>query len=226
MKGTGSVWALVPIKEFAAAKSRLAGSLDRAECGLLAEHMARDVLVALTNARGVETVTVLGTSPPADVLAKDFGCTLLAENPGNDLNEKLNAAAKKLRDSADTLLLLPGDLPTVTAQDIDRLLQEHDAELIVYPADRDGGTNALRVSPPDAVPFQFGANSAQAHLDAGRRAGLAVARRNHPVFARDIDTAEDLLWLCRHMHSGHTGKYLDESGIRQRLLNTRMAALG
>ena len=226
MKGTHTISAIVPIKDFSAAKSRLAEVLTPDECAALAEHMARDVLAALKNSRCIENVIVLGKSPQVDVLAKDCGCTPLTENPDGDLNQKLNDAVKQLPDSIETLLLVPGDLPTLTAIDIDELVQNQSDGLVICPADRDGGTNALLISPTDAVPFRFGANSARAHLDAGRAANLQVTNCRHPAFARDVDTTEDLLWFCRQTHTGHAGRFLGESGIRQSLLSARMAALG
>jgi 2-phospho-L-lactate guanylyltransferase len=226
MKGIRTIWALVPIKDFAAAKSRLAGALTPDECAALAEHMARDVLVALKNSRCIEKAIVLGKSPQADTLAKDCGCLSMTENSGGDLNQKLNTAVNQLNDSVDTLLLVPGDLPTLTATDIDELVQNQSAGLVVCPADQDGGTNALLITPPDAVPFRFGANSARAHLDAGRAANLRATEYRHQAFARDVDTTEDLLWFCRQTRTGHASRFLDESGIRQRLLSTPMAALG
>ena len=58
-----AAWALVPIKAFGAAKSRLEGLLTRAECARLAEEMARDVLMALHAAPDITGIAILSDEP-------------------------------------------------------------------------------------------------------------------------------------------------------------------
>ena len=58
---TTTAWALVPIKPFATAKTRLEGLLTRAECARLAEEMARDVLRALYAAPDISGIAILTT---------------------------------------------------------------------------------------------------------------------------------------------------------------------
>ncbi|MEO7386735.1 MAG: hypothetical protein ABIX37_07370, partial [Gammaproteobacteria bacterium] len=64
-----TAWALVPIKSFATAKSRLEGLLTRDECARLAEEMARDVLMALKAAPDITGIAILGNEPRLAPLA-------------------------------------------------------------------------------------------------------------------------------------------------------------
>jgi 2-phospho-L-lactate guanylyltransferase len=60
-------------------------------------------------------------------------------------------------------------------------------------SDRHGtGTNALIVSPPQAIDFEFGEASRAAHSTAAARAGAAYFELDGPL-SFDVDTAEDLL---------------------------------
>ena len=78
-----ATWALVPIKPFASAKSRLEGLLTRAECARLAEEMARDVLRALHAAPDVSGIAMLSTEPKLAALSEGAKTTrLYAEQEG------------------------------------------------------------------------------------------------------------------------------------------------
>jgi 2-phospho-L-lactate guanylyltransferase len=187
--------------------------------------MARDVLAALTNARRVHHIALMGEAPVIDPLAAEFNCDAIAEDHGRNFNGKLTAAANIIETKgADSLLVLPGDLPTLDAGAIDELLQRHETGLSLCPATRDGGTNALVLTPPTAIKFRFGEQSAAAHRQAAIAVNLPCQQIDLDAFGRDIDVPDDLIWLCGQNTVGHTGRYLESSGIRQRLLESHMAA--
>jgi hypothetical protein len=66
----------------------------------------------------------------------------------------------------------------------------------------DGGTNALLLSPPDAIPFGFGPRSAAIHEAAARTTGLTAKRLRLPFLSRDLDTPSDLRTLGRNPELG------------------------
>src|SRR5207245_486708 len=133
----------------------------------------------------------------------------------------LNAALRQARDAvlargATALLVVPGDLPLVTPEAIETLIatgRRRGGSVVVAPA-RDGrGTNALLLSPPDALDFSFGPDSAQRHIAAARANGLRGSRLRVAVheaaeFALDLDTPSDLEAVARLQ-----GQWLD-SGTR------------
>jgi 2-phospho-L-lactate guanylyltransferase len=67
--------------------------------------------------------------------------------------------------------------------------------VLIVAAARDGGTNGLLMSPPAAIGFHFGPDSALRHLEAAIRAGVTAEIVDLPTFARDIDEPEDLAML-------------------------------
>jgi len=89
--------------------------------------------------------------------------------------------------------------------------------LSICPAIRDGGTNALVCSPPDAMPFQFGSDSARKHLEEAAVRGMPNARLRMHAFFRDIDTPDDLVWLAGQKNGINTVRFLQQSGIAARL---------
>ena len=64
--------------------------------------------------------------------------------------------------------------------------------MVISPDGMRSGTNALLIHPPDVLPFAFGADSFEAHLEAARRRGLDVRICERPHLAFDLDTAGDL----------------------------------
>ncbi len=211
-------WALVPVKAFAMAKTRLEPVLSRAECAALAEHMARDVLRALTATPGLTGTAVLSSEPGLAALAETTGCRVYTQAPTQDLCTALGETARQLAASgARTLLIVPADLPTLSAADVQSLLDAHEAGVTLCPASRDGGTNALLLTPPTAIPPLFGPDSARRHADAARERELPVARRELPAFARDIDAPPDLEWLLAQRVASATLAWLRVQRIDERL---------
>lgn len=209
--------ALVPLKSPAQAKTRLAGALTREESAALALHMAEDVLGALSGSGCFHGIGLLAGDEYAD-LAQRFGARLHPDTPGRTWSQDLSLIACDLAaHHVHTLLVVPGDLPLITAPQVRRLMSMHRTGVTLCPAERDGGTNAIVLTPPDVLGFAFGTDSAQRHLDTARARGVPVQRVELPAFARDVDTLADLQWLCEHAVPGATQDYLARSGIRARL---------
>lgn len=215
----------MPIKAFGKAKTRLRPALTADQCAALARHMATDVVTALQSASTLQGITLLGEDPVVAEFAQDLDCDYVAEDSEAGLSANLDAAAGKLKlAGVDKLLVLPSDLPTLRAADIDRLLNDHTGGLSVCPASRDGGTNALVMSPPAAIRFCFGPQSANRHVEAANAAELRTERVSRDAFSRDIDTPDDLIWFCQHSSTGRAIDYLNGTGVCETLLGTDAAA--
>jgi 2-phospho-L-lactate guanylyltransferase len=211
-------WAIVPLKSPDRAKSRLDAVLSRAECRELSLHMAEDVVGALTGAGCFKDVGILTADSSLDALAERFDCRVLREQATGDWQQSLALAACELAaGGTHTLVVVPGDLPSLTPQDVDLLLARHAADITVVPARRDGGTNAIVMTPPDAMGFLFGPDSARRHMESAARNGLRCVTAPLPAFAEDIDTPDDLARLCRSGATSATRLYLERSGIAARL---------
>lgn len=213
-----NVWALIPVKQLECAKTRLASVLRPQECAMLSRAMFMDVITALKDAASVTNIAVLTNDPEVAELASQLGHTVIADPMDGDLCAGLDSAAQQIAAAgADTVLIMPGDLPTVSTADIEELVAAHSGGLSLCPAIRDGGTNALVCTPPDAIPFCFGVDSARKHIAAADENGLQAARLPMHAFFRDIDTPDDLAWLARQDGSGNTVRFLHQSGIAARL---------
>ena len=214
------MWAVVPSKQFGAAKKRLAALLSEAERVALAEVMLRDVLTALHASEQVSDVVVVSKELAAQRLARVYGAHFVLEEQ-NDLSLAVaQGGAYAAKASAQAMLMVPGDVPLLSTAEIDRMIEGHGSGpgLTLVP-DRDRtGTNGLVVSPVDLITFSYGINSFNLHTEAARAAGAPVRIVELDGLSLDIDTPEDVRALMAYEQTSATLDYLDEINVVSRLL--------
>ncbi len=196
--------AIVPIHSRDAAKSRLGSALDAEE---------RDVLVLGMLARTIRVLDAWSACLVIHVVAADtsLGTSVgslsakvrtLVDAPGGDLNGALRQGRDAaVAEGATAVLMLPADLPLLSATSLERLLDAADATLAagngrpmvaIAAADARGGTNALLLSPADVIEPHFGNASFEAHLRAAAAAEASVQAFDDALLGFDLDTPEDL----------------------------------
>jgi 2-phospho-L-lactate/phosphoenolpyruvate guanylyltransferase len=191
-------WAVVPIRGLATAKTRLGPDLDPPTRRMLVEAMLRRTLVAARDAASIAGTVVVTKDPEVAGLAQANRAVGLVEQlPG--LNEAIEAAASiaAVR-GATAILVLPADLPNVSAAAIDALVAEAaaapgDDALVALVTDRhERGTNVLLLTPPGIIRPAFGDESRAAHRGAAEAARARFVELDGPL-ALDVDTPADLL---------------------------------
>ncbi|MGN6812596.1 MAG: 2-phospho-L-lactate guanylyltransferase [Thermomicrobiales bacterium] len=192
---------IVPVKDLADAKSRLAGVLAPEERAALALRTLCSVLDALALPPIAERIVV---SPDDAVLREAMarGARGLRQQ-GRGLNNALEQARRSLSPAqADALLVVLGDLPLLAGGDIHALLtlagQLPGAGVVLAPDRHGAGTNAVLLRPAGALPFLFGAGSLARFRDRASARQLAVHLYHAPGTALDLDTPADLAWLASH----------------------------
>jgi len=220
------MWALLPVKSPSQAKTRLTSVLLDQECAALSWAMLKDMLEALDAAEEIDTIVLLTEDAELIDYGLHHGYQIIQEQSGAGLNASIDSATARLTDAGvNELVILPVDLPTVRASEIDELCRGHRGALTVCPAVHDGGTNALVATPPNAVAAQFGPDSARRFLMTARKDGLSATRTDVQAFERDIDRPDDLEWLLEQKGTKHTSAYLAESGIADRLRHPKKGAI-
>jgi len=188
--------AIVPIKRFRSAKSRLAGTSASGLRPALAEAMLTDVLSELTHAGRLELILVVSGEPAAAHIARDFGAVHIDDpaDAGHSEAALLGIAHAKAT-GATTVALLPGDCPLVRSAEIDATLAGFGGGVAVIPDRHGSGTNGLVLSPPGAIAPAFGPGSRERHLELAREAGVRGSVIEISSLALDLDTGDDLLEL-------------------------------
>jgi 2-phospho-L-lactate guanylyltransferase len=191
------LWALVPIKAFDNAKTRLAEALSARQRSEFARAMAARVIGQLQQERDVAGVAVVTGDGDVAAFSRLLGALVIHENVPSTLTQAVAAGVGRLfAADATAVLVVPADIPLIRVDDISELLAGRTwADVTIVPA-RDGGTNALVLNTDCPSLFAFGQDSAARHRRRAQAAGLSVQVRDFPLLAFDIDAVEDLRELA------------------------------
>ena len=188
------MWAIVPVKPFQNAKSRLAGILSPQERAGLSREFLGNALAVLGQVPAVERMLVISRDTEALALARSRGAYTVTEAGAPDLNAALSRATEVAQSlGARAVLILPTDLPLLNAQDITEIAADPDDDplMVIVPDRHEKGTNALYLRPPGLIQYTFGRDSFQKHLAQARRACARVKVSRRPALALDVDLPED-----------------------------------
>jgi 2-phospho-L-lactate/phosphoenolpyruvate guanylyltransferase len=197
--GLGQTWVVVLIKDFDSAKERLRPALGSKSRRALARRNAQ--LAVNAAAAGEHVLAVAGSEEVAE-MAASWGASVLLEPREEGQNMAAERGIARVRAAgADAVLLLSSDLPLVTADAVQRLLQVAGRlkapVAVAVPAIGRGGTNALYLRPADAIGMHFGDESlAKFQEDAGAR-GVKFVIHHSDAIALDLDEPSDLERLSR-----------------------------
>lgn len=186
--------AIVPAKSPALGKTRLAAELAQQDRAAVSLDMLHAVLSQIGRVPAISACGVVSADEAILALAEGLGFAAIRER-GHGLNQALELGRRwALGAGAEALLVLPGDLPLVRSADLVEIIDiaQQQSHGIVLAPSKDGGTNALLLHPPQAIPFRFGADSAQRHRDEAELRGLAVTAMTRGTLAFDVDTPADL----------------------------------
>ncbi len=231
------VWALLPLKDFVNAKKRLSGVLSATERRRLFHNMVEDVLDALATHPSIEQTLIVSDDPSASLLAEHYGIECWSETelqansakPISGLTDVVDAAAARLgAQGVESLMVIHGDLPLTSTDEIQQLLDSHrqmqssnegkDVVSIV-PDTINDGSNCMVCTPPNAIKFQYGQASFAKHRKVAAENGCVINVVNLATLALDIDNPSDIQHLLVHAQDTdhRTLQYLTDSGIAERM---------
>jgi 2-phospho-L-lactate/phosphoenolpyruvate guanylyltransferase len=196
--------AVLPVKRYAIAKRRLAAGLPAELRERLSEAMLADVLSALDRARKLDRVIAVTSEPRAARAAREHGAEVI-DDSGHDGHSRAAAlgVARALQGGARAAALVPGDCPLLDPEDLDTALDGLGERHVAIVPDRHGrGTNALLLTPPDAIQPAFGEGSRERHERLARAAEREVTIERLPSLGLDVDTPDDLAAL-RNVLTAH-----------------------
>jgi len=193
---TSRVSLIIPVRDPASAKSRLAVGDDpaaHARRAALAAAIALDTVTAARAAREVGEVIVVGT------LASALEGVQVLDDPGYGLLVAVGAGLAAADAAAPTAVLL-GDLPALQPADLDAALVAASEHHWAFVPDAEGtGTTLVTAAAGLPHALRFGEGSAEQHRDAGY-VELEVPERSG--LRRDIDTPAQLAALAELAAAG------------------------
>jgi 2-phospho-L-lactate guanylyltransferase len=200
--------AVVPVKRFGVAKSRLAPGIEPERKPELIAAMVADVLEAIGAARMVERTIVVSQEPAAAGLAAAAGAELVSnfEDSSHSAAALAGIAAAEAS-GANCVALLPGDCPLLDPRELDKMLTGVPDPYVAVIPDRHGsGTNALVLAPPSAIEPSFGEGSRDRHVREARAAGIPYGVEELPSLGLDLDTPADIVALTLRVERGGGAK--------------------
>ena len=194
--------AILPVKRFDRAKSRLGASVAETLRGQLARAMVADVLRALADTATIERTIVVTCEPSLAQTAREHGAQLLPD--GDELSQSdavTQGVRSALADGFERALCIPGDCPALDPVELEALLAANGpgsdgaAQVVIVPDRHGTGTNGLLLTPPDAISPSFGPGSCERHRGLALAAGMSWRVERPPSLLLDIDTGADLAAL-------------------------------
>lgn len=217
---------LVPIKNTASAKQRLASVLDQPSRTQLAQAMLYDVLSALYRWDNPPPVGVVTSDPYAVQVAAEFGFEVIPDpdNPGETGAIEMATHVCTARGEKSTLVI-PADIPLLHSWELEEILKHAPAEgSVLVPAGDGRGTNAAFRRPANLFPLRFGNDSFKPHHGAAKATGKPCIVLELPGIAVDIDNPPDLQQLISLPGDTRAQKLARGWNLSDQLLSARPEA--
>ena len=191
---------VLPIKDPENSKQRLAGILTKTRRQALSLVLNKGVLATLNSLPHAPHILVVTDSGRIEELARNYGASVLKEEKACGETEAVERATRwSLQEGFRSQLVIPGDLMNLTPSNLGILLNEPrlNPSLLLCPATGDDGTNAILATPPDAVPYRFGAKSFEEFRERAKERDIPCRVFRLESFILDLDTPDDLRTLMR-----------------------------
>jgi 2-phospho-L-lactate guanylyltransferase len=215
--------AVLPIKSFSEAKRRLRHELSPGDRRALVEAMFCDVLIALRRAGSIERVVVVSGDNAAQQIAGGYGASVVSDNERGHNNAAAVGVRAAVELGAERVLLVPGDCPALNPAEVDALVVRPASErsVLIVPDRHGTGTNALLITPPDALSPSFGPDSCKRHQATASEHDVEAEVVELPSLAMDVDTPEDLETLQAMLTRSHGGA-AHTRGMLSQLMRSRV----
>ena len=210
--------AVLPVKSFGSAKERLGSALGAGSRQALAQAMFLDVLATLRRTPSIDQIVIVASEPSVEFAADDR--VVVLEDPHTE--GQSTAAGIGIRwamsSGFDRVLLVPGDTPLLSADELGALLDGATADgtaVVVIPDRHHTGTNGLLLHPPDAIAPSFGPGSLERHVQAAEAARVSHRIERIPSLIYDVDTSDDLAVVAAAIEDQHSAAPRTRGTLRQ-----------
>ncbi len=203
-------FAIVPVKRFENSKTRLSQILTFDERIILSSFMLSTTLEVLADSR-LAQVIVVSSDMHAQEIALKHGAIFLPEEKDKGVNSAVSIADTYcLKEGGDATIIIPQDLPLLSAGDIltvCNLAENEDKCIVICPSARYDGTNLLLRKPPKIMGTYYDKDSYKAHIITAKEYGIRVKIFSSKRLMQDVDIPADIMHIAKE--SKNTNKVLD-----------------
>ncbi|MDG2354893.1 MAG: 2-phospho-L-lactate guanylyltransferase [Paracoccaceae bacterium] len=189
---------IVPMKQLSDAKSRLKSSASNrlrvnVAKKLLDQTLSR-VNIAIEKCKETHKLAVLTECDEVRSFVKKKDILVINSSIENKLSDSLFFGVKWAKANGfSSACIIPADLGDPSPDELNKfiLFPIESNSMVICPS-KDLGTNALLISPPDAIAFRYGKDSFQKHIDIANKNKIRTSVLELKSLTFDIDTMEDL----------------------------------
>ncbi len=175
----------------------------------------RNVMTAAAGVLGRIDVALVTGDTRAQALAAEFGFMVI-DDPRNESETAAieMATAWCGQRGYDTTIVVPGDIPLITSDELGRVLNAAPAEGAVFvPAYDRRGSNCILRRPASIISLRFGNDSFLPHCEAMKRTGKQLIILEMPGIGLDIDNPQELDLLVQRAGDTNAQRWLRSWGF-------------
>jgi 2-phospho-L-lactate guanylyltransferase len=209
---------LVPVKDPARAKARMAPVLTPEDRCRLASAMFEDLIRILKPLS--DPVVLVTDSENAAKIGRKLGWRVLWETVQITESASVDEASRQLaHEGTGAVLRLPADIPLAQSQDIQQVLDVRPGKwsAVLVPSWDCTGTNAILRAPPNLFPSRFGQNSFVLHTQESLRVQARLEVLENSGIALDLDDPGDIIRFLERDSDTATSRLLADLKLKERL---------
>ena len=209
--------AIIPVKELADGKRRLAPALPAPARRKLVLAMLEDVLETLAKLTEIGPCIVVTADPHVATVALGSGLRVLHEQRSTGINDAVSLGLiEAARIGMARALILPADVPLAAAAEFRRILGPAEGggtdRLVIVPSRNGEGTNALLVPISRVFAPRYGEGSFLRHVSQALSEQRGLEVMHLPGLACDIDHPADLDVLRSQRQGQPRYAFLEDAG--------------
>jgi 2-phospho-L-lactate guanylyltransferase len=190
------IGAIIPVKTFSRAKTRLNLSQEKTE--RICEEMLESVLENVTHSKIIEKTVLVSKDEKALGIGKKFGAVGIYDESEQGVNSAVLLADNYfLQEGFEATMVFPQDIPLIQPEDVDTLYQMRTSErcVLVVPSRKFDGTNALFRTPTNVMETHYDEDSYKIHLNTAEKRNASSALVLIRRIMLDIDDQSDLRFI-------------------------------
>jgi 2-phospho-L-lactate guanylyltransferase len=187
----GSIAVIVPVKG-KNPKSRLSTILNPFQRRQLLVAMLEDLLQAIIRAKMIQDTFIVSADREVLRFAERYGANSVEEDEERGVNSAVKTGMEKTR-GYDGCLILPADIPFITARDIRSAISLYNiGALVISPSEDRDGTNLLLLKMSIKFDLHYDDDSFNKHVNQAVSNTIPVAIYYSERIAFDMDRGRDI----------------------------------